>query len=178
MSKVIGDKTVFAVEYSFIDDKETELYIYHENINILEFTRKENTFTTRWNLDSISSWLRDFLDNMCEDPYPVDTDGEYVAQKDISAREFDSDDDEEFDAYYDKLDEWNQRHRWHYASDGAIIADVYFQLVGNKVELSWNNNDLYDGVIFSSVMGGCSIDKDTFVNVVEEFLKDYAERGL
>ena len=176
MSKVIGDKAVFAIEYSFMDDNTTELYMYHDNKNILEFSKGENLFTTRWNLDSIASWLREFLDNMSEDPYPVDAEGEYAAKKDITARDFDSDDESEFDAYYDKLDEWNQKHRWHYASDGAILADVYFQLVGNKVELSWNNNDLYDDVMFSTILDGCSIEKDTFVDVVEEFLRDYSNR--
>ena len=113
---------------------------------------------------------------MKEDPYPVDVSGEYAAQKDSNAREFDSDDDEEFDAYYDKLDDWNERHRWHPASDGAILADLYFQLVGDSVEISWNNEDLYDDVSFVNVSGGFSVEKTTFVSVVGEFLRDYADR--
>ena len=44
--------------------------------------------TTRWNLDELAFWLRDFLEHMEEDPYPVEADGEFAAYKDISAREF------------------------------------------------------------------------------------------
>ena len=50
--------------------------------------------TTQWNLDDITLWLRSFIDHLNEDPYPVEADGEYAAIKDINAREFDSDDDE------------------------------------------------------------------------------------
>ena len=87
---------------------------------------------------------------MAEDPYPVEADGEYAAVKDIAARSYDSADEDEFDAYYDKLYEWNLRHRWHPASSGAILADVYFQLVGEDVEISWNNKDSEDDIQFQN----------------------------
>ena len=100
--------------------------MYIEGNNILAFHHDGIPSTTRWNLDELALWLRQFVDNMQEDPYPVEADGEYAAMKDYSAREFDSDDEDEFDAYYDMLDDWNLRHRWHPSSSGAILADVYF----------------------------------------------------
>ena len=174
--EIVGNKSVFAIEYvSFDDVNETELYMFVKGENILEFKQNGKTLTSRWDFEDLALWLRIFLDGMSDDPYPVEVDGEYAAIKDINAREFDTDDDEEFDKYYDKLDEWNTSHRWHTAVSDAILADVYFEKKGNFVEISWNNEDLYDGVVFSHVVGGEKIDKQVFVNVVDKFLKGYAE---
>ena len=123
-------------------------------------------------------WLKDFISNLSEDPYPVDVAGIYAAEKDDNARNFDSDDEDVFDAYYDKLYEWNERHRWHPASSGAILADVYVQLAGENMEISWDNRELeYGDVEFLETMGGISIPKDDFISIMKEFLKAYANRG-
>ncbi len=175
MKSTIGNKSDFAIEYAFLDDtRETEIAMYIHGVNVLAYDKQGLELTTRWNLDDIANWLRGFLNNMQEDPYPVGASGKYAAEKDISAREFDSADEDEFDAYYDKLDEWNARHRWHPAAAGAIIADVYFQLVGEEVEISWNNQDLEDGVEFKCLIGGDSIENSTFFAVIDEFLINYA----
>ena len=123
-------------------------------------------------------WLKDFISNLSEDPYPVDVAGIYAAEKDDNARNFDSDDEDVFDAYYDKLNKWNERHRWHPASSGAILSDVYFQLACENMEISWDNRELeYEDVEFLETMGGISIPKDDFTSIMNEFLKAYANRG-
>lgn len=171
-----GNKSIFQIECTFIDKtKDTELAIYMKGVNVLAFYRFNEQFTTRWNLDDIALWLRNFINTLEEDPYPIDVEGDYAAIKDMNAREFDSDDEEEFDEYYDKLDEWCQRHCWYSQRNGAIIADLYFQLVGNSVEISWNNVNSEDGVEFLEKIGGASIDKDVFIDVVNEFLDEYAD---
>lgn len=110
----ISDSAEFTITYSFFDEThETELSMLINGNNILAFERNDTVLTTRWNLDELAEWLRNFIDHMADDPYPVESDGEYAAMKDISARDFDTDDEDEFDAYYDKLYEWNLRHRWH-----------------------------------------------------------------
>ncbi len=166
----------FAIEYEFFDDeRETQISMLIDGKNILSFVRDGRELTTRWNLDELALWLRNFIDNLKEDPYPVEAEGEYAAIKDISSREFETDDDDEFDVYYDKLDEWNLRHRWHPASGGAILADVYFQLVDNNVEVSWNNQEPEHGVIFKYELGGTCVSKEMFVREVDAFLKAYAD---
>lgn len=166
----------FSISYSFFDDcAETELSMLIDGENVLAFEYKGETRTTRWNLDELAFWLRNFLDNMSEDPYPVETNGHYAAEKDITAREFDSEDDDEFDAYYDRLDDWNLRHRWHTASGGGILADIYFQAVGDAVEVSWNNQDAEEEVRFKNQLGGASVKKEQFVNAIENFLVAYAD---
>ena len=174
-TKIVGDPAQFAVSYAFVEDsRETEISMFVENQNILAFKREDQIYTTRWNLDELAFWLRDFLDHMAEDPYPVDVPGDYAAMKDNNAREFDSDDEEELDAYYEMLYEWNLRHRWHTASSGAILSDVYFQLVGDDVEISWNNEDMDEEAEFVQQLGGTKVKKDLFISVVDSFLKDYA----
>ena len=169
-----GNVESFAIECKmFKAEHETEMAMYMNGKNILAFKRGGEVLTTRWNLDDIAEWMRRFLNNMREDPYPVKCSGAYAAIKDIEARDFASDDDGAFDAYYDKLDKWNESHRWHLASNGAILADVYFQLCGDEVEISWNNQDAE--VSFIEVLGGTSVSKDVFTSVVDDFLKFYAE---
>ncbi len=171
----IGNKSIFAIGYEFIDStRETEISMIINEENILSYKKGTDIFTTRWNLDDLANWLRQFVDNLKDDPYPVEAEGEYAAEKDVSARDFDSDDEKEFDAYYDKLDDWNEHHRWHPASSGAILADLYFQLVGENVEISWNNEDAEEGIEFTFITGGCKVPVSEFKTVINSFLKEYA----
>ena len=105
MAELIGNKKDFAIEYSFIDDAITEIAMFHNGLNILEFERDGERLTTRWNLDELVLWLRNFLNDMQEDPYPAYTAGEFAAQKDQTARDFNTDNEKEFDEYYEKLNE-------------------------------------------------------------------------
>lgn len=171
-----NEKSSFSIIYEFFDEtRETQLSMLIDGVNVLSFKRNGRTLTTRWNLDELALWLRTFLDEMKEDPYPVETEGDYAANKDVTAREFDTDDEDEFDDYYDKLDEWNLRHRWHTASEGAILADVYFQLVEDHVEISWNNLEPEEGVKFKYELGGACVSREQFVQEVDLFLRAYAE---
>ena len=172
---IIGDPENFSLMYTFEDNHRTELSMFINGANILAFERDGKILTTRWNLDEVAFWLRSFVNELSEDPFPVDAEGEYAAQKDDKARDFDSDDDEVFDTYYDRLYDWNCRHRWHSASSGAILSDVYFQLVGEYVEVSWNNESAEEGVRFVCLHGGARIERDTFCSVVNAFLKAYAD---
>ena len=173
---VSGEISTFSIKYEFFDDKhETQISMLINGDNILAFERDNRNLTTRWNLDELALWLRNFLDHMVDDPYPVDVEGEYAAIKDINAREFDTDDDKLFDIYYDQLDEWDFRHRWHPASGGAILADIYFQQVGDNVEISWNNQDSEENVRFKYKLGGVSIPKEQFTQEINSFLKAYAK---
>lgn len=176
---LLGDKKTFGITATFFEDVHmTELSMFAKGKNILAFRQGNEIFTTRWNLDELVLWLKNFISNLSEDPYPVDVAGIYAAEKDDNARNFDSDDEDVFDAYYDKLYEWNERHRWHPASSGAILADVYVQLAGENMEISWDNRKLeYEDVEFLETMGGISIPKDDFISIMNEFLKAYANRG-
>ena len=109
---LLGDKKTFGITATFFEDVHTtELSMFAKGKNILAFRQGNEIFTTRCNLDELVLWLKDFISNLSEDPYPVDVAGIYAAEKDDNARNFDSDDEDVFDAYYDKLYEWNERHK-------------------------------------------------------------------
>lgn len=75
---LIGEKNDFAIEYSFFDNThETEIAMYVKDNNILSFERNGEHLTTRWNIDNLAMWLRKFIDEMKNDPYPVECDGEF-----------------------------------------------------------------------------------------------------
>ena len=172
----LGDKHIFALEYVFLDDsRETELSLYINDNNILAFTRDGERYTTRWNLDDIALWLRDFIDNMTDDPFPGISSAKHAALMDEEAREFDSDDDDVFDEYYQKLYEWDSRHCWHGVSNGAILANVFFRQMNDNVEISWNNTFAESYVEFVEQCGSALINKTTFVEIVNKLLKAYAE---
>ena len=173
---IIGNIDKFAIGYNFYDDtRVTELFLYIDGVNVLEFAVGGQVVTTKWNLDDLAFWLRHFIDNMGDDPYPFDVKGLCAAEKDENARSFESDDDAVFDAYYDKIDSWNERHRWHPACNGAILSDVYFMAKDNLVEISWNNVNLYDDIKFTNLTGFSLVDKQTFYLVSDSFLKEYAK---
>ena len=173
--KLIGDKCKFAIEYSFCEGShDTEIAMYVDGVNILAFDRNGECLTTRWNIDELAMWLRKFIDEMAEDPFPVECEGQFAAQKDDKAREFYTEDIDLFDEYYQKLYEWELRHRWHSASSGAILADVFFQSAGEYVEISWDNRDVENGVSFKNKSGGAKIPKELFRTTVDSFLKQYA----
>ena len=173
-TNMIGERNVFAIEYIFYDKYHaTELSMYVGGKNILGFTNDIHR-TIRWNLDELAEYLREFVETMADDPFPVDVQGRFAAEKDEAAREFDSDDLEEFDRYYDSLNEWVWKHTWLHARAGAILANVYFQQIGDVVEVSWNNEPYENSVVFDYKRGGAVIPKDTFVEVVNGFLHAYA----
>ena len=172
---MIGDMSTFGLGYTFYDDVHaTEIALYLNGTNILGFTSEGKHLTTRWDLDELAEWMREFIANMQDEPYPVQASGEYAAAKDEAAREFDTDDEEEFDRYYDLIDEWVWRHTWHHASSGAILANVYFQQIGDRVEISWNNSSCEDGVSFDCVLGVGYVEKDSFLQIMNQFLVEYA----
>ena len=173
------DIKTFDIQWKFFDDsKETEVSMFVGGENILAFQREDETLTTRWNLEDLVFWLRDFVDNMKEEPYPVEVHGDFASIKDVNSREFDCEDESEFDAYYDALEAWNLKHRWHRDSGGAILADLYFQQVGDCVEISWNNTDCEEGVTFKFDLGGAYVLKEDFCTKVNFFLNAYADHWL
>lgn len=179
-SRLFGDKAVFAIWFRDIpvepgEERLSELSMYVRGCNILGFTYHGGHRTTQWNLDDLVAWLRSYALDMQEDPYPVDADGCCAALQDINARNYDTDDDAAFDAYYDRLYDWVHRHNWHAQSAGAILASVYFERKGEWVEISWNNEDADSGVAFDYIIGWRRVPFGVFHDVLAEFLRQYGK---
>lgn len=172
---VIGNPSDFAIGYRFIgDDRFTVLSMYARGRNLLGFTEEGEHHTTRWAyLEGLVAWLKSFADNMADDPYPLEVEGEYAAQKDDAAREFDSNDMEAFDAYYDLINTWAWNHTWSHEGGGAVLSHMFFEYKAGRVELSWDNRDDDPHYIFDCEFGGTRVDAETFKAVVIEFVDAY-----
>ena len=177
---IIGDPADFAIGYAFLgDDRCTELSMWAEGANLLGFTREGCHYTTRWlYLEDLVAWLRNFALNMAEDPFPIDVDGEYAAEKDANARELAPEDEEmeAFDAYIDSFTDWSWDHSWHSESGGAILSGMFFEYKAGMVELSWDNRYPEKGIIYDCEFGGTRVDAETFRTVVLEFVDAYERR--
>lgn len=180
---VIGDPSDFAIGYAFLgDDRCTELSMWAEGTNLLGFTKEGCHYTTRWlYLEDLVAWLKSFAINMADDPFPVDVDGEYAAEKDANARALapDLDDDssdeelDAFDAYFDRFADWTWNHTWLSERGGAILSNMFFEYKDGMVELSWNNRTKRNGVKFDCEFGGTRVDAETFKAVVLVFVDAY-----
>lgn len=97
--------------------------------------------TRRPHLEDLVAWLKSFALTMWEDPYPLQIEGGFAAQKDSNAREFDTDGMQKFDvySYYDSLDPWTWEHTRSHESGGAVLSNIYFELKDGPIELSWDN---------------------------------------
>ena len=182
---VIGDPSDFAIGYAFISDNRcTEISMYANGTNLLGFTKEGTHYTTRWlYLEDLIAWLKSFALNMKEDPFPIDADGEYAAEKDANARalapELDDDSSDEeleaFDAYFNRFIDWVWNHTWLSERGGAILSDIYFEYKAGMVELSWNNRHPEEGVMFDCVFGGTRVEAETFRTVVLKFADAYEQ---
>ena len=113
---------------------------------------------------------------MWEDPYPLQIEGGFAAQKDSNAREFDTDGMQEFDAYsyYDLLDPWTWEHTRSHESGGSVLSNNYFELKDGLIELSWDNRGrdppLYT---FDCGPGGTRVNAEVFKADVLKFVDTY-----
>lgn len=57
----------------------------------------------------------------------------------------------------------------------TFLADIYFENKDDNVEISWNNDDYGDDVVFDCSNGGAKVNAELFVDVMNKFLNVYAE---
>lgn len=181
----VGRPSVFAIGYAFLgNDRITEISMWADGVNLLGFTKNNEHLTTRWAyLEDLVAWLNNFARNMTDDPFPIEAEGEFAAEKEAYARDQlpNLDDDcsdeelDEFDAQVDRFDGWSFEHTWISERGGAILSNIFFEYKAGIVELSWDNRDFGDGVVFDCEFGGTRVDAKVFKNVVLEFVGAYEQ---
>jgi len=174
----IGDSSVFAIRYAFTGkDRMTEISMFVDGVNILGFVNGKEHCTLRWAyLEGLVGWLKDFAVNMCEDPLPVDTRGDYAKERFSNALEAGPENEDEFEEYALPLWEWTESHSWLNERAGAILPDVFFELRDGLAELSWDNRASKYGVAFDYEIGGGRVAPEIFKAVVFEFADAYEQR--
>ncbi len=154
----------------------TELRFCIDGQNILEYRYKNEPFTrtSTGNFDDLFEYLEQTLSLVESDvSFPYEVEGNSATEMDANARHFDSEDFDEFDAYYDKLDAWSRPHSWIHARDIYYVADVMFRKVDNDIEMSWDNENLYDDVRYTSLRGCVRIPCDQYKTVILTAIEDY-----
>ncbi len=166
-----------------INDSLFEFTVNVEGKNISSFTYNGEERVTRWSNITVIDFFVDHLkDIILEDPYPFgseDTIGScFPNEKDILV-DFDKlDDDAELakaEEYMSKVEDWRRKHNWNFYVVGAFYPNVTFRRHAEKIEVSWNNNNLYDefGVDYLNKEGCALIDLDIFEKAVRELIIEY-----
>lgn len=166
------------IETSILSREEHEsvlqFIINEENILMYLYQDEKSPRTTVGNIDAIIDYLQETLNFIkFDNEFPYKNDGKSASEMTILARNYDSDDLEEFDAYYDKLDDWVWSHSWLHERDYFYIADIMFRKVDDCIEISWDNHDLYEDVQFLSLEGCVRIPCEEYRKVILKAVADY-----
>lgn len=170
---LFGDKNSFAMEVSK-DKYAYQLSLFIEGKDILQFEIKGGVYPHRWSdFDDIIEWFEENMEHiLSEEPLSIMVSGNstverykncYKSELKISEAEM--------------LSDWSFRHSWFSAREGAFLAGVIFQNVNEKVEISWDNTELFkqEGVRYIFPKGRYEIDKEQFEKIVEEFCLAYKQ---
>ena len=73
------------------------------------------------------------------------------------------------------LNSWVQKHNWFYYRDATFIPNVTFRRVDNSIEISWDNNELFDEeeVYYVHKEGCVLVDINLFESVIKELILEY-----
>ena len=150
--------------------------VYGKGKNICEWKEvgSSEKQTVWWNIDELINYLHETTDFLYEDdPFPVNVEGDCASELENNARDFESDNEEEMDAYYGKLNDWVYKHSWNHARSGAIVPDVLFRKVDDNMEISWWTDQEDDGRVFTNRYGYILIPKTEYENLIEEVFYSY-----
>lgn len=172
--KQFGDKNIFAIEYKILEYNygKFELWIYGKPVCC--FLKNETVNIYEGNLLYIVEWFKLNISNIlneCEYPLPI------IATSSLDflnkSGDFDSDDMSEFDKWYELRQDWYFRHSWYCSRDGSYLADIIFRKSDDKIEIEWDNTNLYENVYFINSKGLYFIDIYLFKNVIDDFIRDF-----
>lgn len=167
----IGNKEVFAIEYEVDNDElgKFELWVYSNPVCRIKNGEKGLTYVG--NINDIALWLKDNLENITsEDEFPLPVRACSSIDFYKKSGMFDSEDLDVFDRWYTKRQDWYFRHTWYCIRRGSYLAEIYFRCVENKIEIEWDNVNLYEGIHFLFPKGIYYVETLVFLNVVRGFL--------
>ncbi len=176
---IIGNKEKLGFELNKMSDSDhtCKLKLFANGKNICEWKDSNGKAYKEicWNIDELINYLHDTVAFVSEDdPFPVDgVTGECASELDNNARDFESDNEEEMDNYYDALDEWTYNHSWYHARSGAIVPDVMFRKVNDKIEISWWTDQEDEDRYFINKYGFVLIDPNEYREIIEALFDAY-----
>lgn len=182
--KYFGNKEVFAVAYElkespFNKSEGNELtwgvfQMWVNNKSVCTFSMDNQIRDYEWDLIFIVEWLCKNKNNILnEKQFPLPTEGNNAIELYNNSGDFDSDDDDEFDLWFEKRQDWYFRHSWYSDNGGSFLADVVFRRVKNTIEIAWDNSDLYSEINFINPKGICYVPFELFQEVINNFIEDF-----
>lgn len=183
MLMIFGLKNDFAVEYIIKKNPFDEKGILNktwgifrlwiDGKNILQY-KNNNSNEYEWNLIYIYDWFKKNIDSiMLEEEFPLKIKGETCLKKFENSLDFDSEDDEIFFKWFDIRQNWYFRHSLSSSCEGSFLAEVFFIKSKDSIEITWNNKNLYEDVIFFSENGFKQISIVKFKNIIMDYLNSF-----
>lgn len=189
--RTFGDKNTFAIQYEFEDNPFNEISLTGETwgkfelfvrgMDVCRYKRVDNETTYQWNLIHIVEWFSENLKSiLSEEPFPLPVEGQHSLELLDNCLLFESDDDDEFDAWFDTKQEWEFKHSWFSNRAGSFLPDVFFRRVNDKIEIAWNNESTYssEGISFINPIGIEYVPLGIFESTIKNFIEDFLENLL
>jgi hypothetical protein len=182
--KYFGNKEVFAVAYELKESPFNEcgrnepswgvFQMWVNNKSVCTFSVDDKIREYEWDLIFIMEWLCKNKNNILnETQFPLPSEGNNAIELYNNSGDFDSDDDDEFDSWFVKRQDWYFKHSWYSNNGGSYLADVFFRRVEDNIEISWDNGGLYSDVKYNNPEGVYYIPVELFQNVVDSFIEDF-----
>lgn len=190
--RTFGDKDIFAIQYEFEVNPFYETSLTGETwgkfeltvrgMDVCRYKRVDSETTYQWNLIYIVEWFCENLKYiLSEEPFPLPVEGQNSLELLDNSLLFESDNDDEFDAWFDKKQEWEYKHSWFSNRAGSFLPDVLFRRVNdNKIEIAWNNESIYssEGISFINPTGIEYVSLGIFESTIKNFIEDFLDNLL
>ncbi|RUT39508.1 hypothetical protein EJP82_25860 [Paenibacillus anaericanus] len=189
--ETFGDKNIFAIQYEFVDNpfKENSLTgetwgkfeLFVHGIDVCQYKRENIVTTFQWNLIYIVDWFSENLKHILSDEaFPLPVEGQNSIELLDKCLLFESDNDDEFDAWFDTKQEWEFSHSWFSNRAGSFLPDVFFRRVSGEIEIAWNNETTYSSeeITFINPIGIEYIPIGIFDTIIKSFIEDFLDNLL
>ncbi|GLB31972.1 hypothetical protein LAD12857_38950 [Lacrimispora amygdalina] len=151
-----------------------EFQMWVHNNSVCTFSMDDKIREYEWDLSFIVEWFYINKDYILEEiPFPLPCEGNNAIELYNNSGDFDSDDDNEFNSWYEKRQDWYFTHSWYSNNGGSYLADVIFRRVNDTIEIAWDNTELYDNIKYVNPKGVCYISVELFQLVVDGFIEEF-----
>ena len=181
--KLFGCKGIFAIEYiltnsnfgekGILGESWGQLRLWVNGNDICEYERNEEKHLYEYNLIYIIEWFHENLKYILNnDPITLPVAGQNSLEIYKNSGEYDTEDDEEFNRWFEIRQEWYSRHNWFWNGSGSFLPDVFFRKVIDNIEIAWDNKETHreSMIEFVNPYGICYIPQNEFQAVMCNFL--------
>lgn len=184
--RTFGDKNTFFIQYKLGVNPFNETNLTGETwgefelsvhgIDICRYKKVDSVTTYQWNLIYIVEWFGENLKCILnEELFPLPVEGGHALELLDNCLLFESDNDDEFDAWFNTKQEWEFKHSWFSNRAGSFLPDVFFRRVNEKIEIAWNNESTYpsEGISFINPIGTGYVPVGIFESTIKNFIEDF-----